>query len=50
MSHNKVGLADALRQRELDEEDRDSSGGGDEWDTGADPESPKKAAVSETHI
>jgi len=38
---NKVGLAEALRQRELDEEDRESStDGNDDWATG--PDSPKK--------
>jgi hypothetical protein len=41
---SKVGLAEALRQRELDDEERDSSNdNNDDWGTG--PDSPTKKTV-----
>jgi len=45
----KVGLAEALKQRELDDEDRDSSTEADDWGTG--PDSPtKKPAVPQRKL
>ena len=43
----RVGLADAIKQRELDDEDREGSSDGaqaDDWVTG--PDSPVKKSVS----